>query len=101
MPKYKKKKITSLVFEESQGGTPLLDNVYVIFFVFPYLLCILFEGFLGLGEGPKRTLKIVHYESRPLPSESRLGPRLNWKLGSNRPTQELIEQILDLTFDFQ
>ena len=92
--------VTSLVFEVSQRGMPLLDNVYVcIFFIILSSLHTAW-GFSRIGRGsklePKNSPLWVQTIDRPLPSESRLRLRLHWELGSNRPTQELIEQILDI-----
>ena len=58
---------------------------------------------LGMGKGPKWTLELVNYrlESRPSPSESRLGFRLDSKLGSTKPHHAIIEKIIDLTIDFK
>ena len=57
-------------------------------------------GFSRIGWGsklePKNSPLWVQTIDRPLPSESRLRLRLHWELGSNRPTQEIIEQILDI-----
>ena len=56
-----------------------------------------------MGKGPKRTLELVDYrlESRPLPSESRVGSRLDSKPGSTKSLHVIIEKIIDLTIDFQ
>ena len=62
-----------------------------------------------MGKGPKRTLELVSYRlesrvqtlDRPLPSESRLGFRLDSKPGLTKPHNAIIEKIIDLTIDFQ
>ena len=50
---------------------------------------------LGIGKGPKRTLKLVQTPDRPFPSEFMLGYRLDLKLGLTKLLHVIIEIMMD------